>query len=130
MSANDPKRTFAQPCGFSVGKDALLPVDLPPTLSLPSMHTMRIFRLCDSYIATLRFLSIPYGLHATSSASNKGKGELVMANMGEVSKDSRRSILAFGIAAVSIVLLIIIGVVGENGGSNTPQTNVESSHPR
>jgi hypothetical protein len=44
-----------------------------------------IFRLCDSYIATFSFLSIPYGLHATFSVSNKRKGELIMANMDEVS---------------------------------------------
>jgi hypothetical protein len=64
-----------------------------------------IFRLCDSYIAAFSFLSIPYGLHATFSVSNKRKGELIMANMDEVS----RSIWAFGIvAAIWIVLLIVV----------------------
>jgi hypothetical protein len=86
-----------------------------------------IFRLCDSYIATFSFLSIPYGLHATFGASNKRKGELVMANMDEVS----RSILAFGIvAAIWIVLLIVTGGAGENVGPNTPQANVESKYLR
>jgi hypothetical protein len=88
-----------------------------------------IFRLCDSYIAAYRFLSILYVLHSMSSASNKRKGELVMANMDEVSKESRRPILAFGIAAISIVLLIVIGVAGENVGPNT-QVNGESSYLR
>jgi len=61
------------------------------------------------------------------SASNKRKGELVMANMDEVS----RSILAFGIvAAIWIVLLIVIGGAGENVGPNTPQANVESKYLR
>ena len=49
-----------------------------------------------------------------------------MANMDEGSKSSRR----YGIAAVSIVLLIVIGVAGENVGPNTPQANVESKYLR
>jgi hypothetical protein len=53
-----------------------------------------------------------------------------MANMDEGSKGSRRYILAFGIAAVSIVLLIVVGVAGENVGPNTPQANVESKYLR
>jgi hypothetical protein len=86
-----------------------------------------IFRLCDSYIAAFSFLSILYGLHATFSVSNKRKGELIMANMDEVS----RSIWAFGIvAAIWIVLLIVVGVAGENVGPNTPQANVESRYLR
>ena len=53
-----------------------------------------------------------------------------MANMDEVPKESRRPILAFGIAAISIVLLIVIGVACENVGSNTPHANVESTYSR
>ena len=50
-----------------------------------------------------------------------------MANMDEVS----RSIWAFGIvAAIWIVLLIVVGVAGENVGPNTPQSNVESRYLR
>jgi len=54
-----------------------------------------------------------------------------MADMDDGSMGSRRSALAFGIvAAISIVLLIVIGVTGENVGPNTRQANVESSYPR
>ena len=43
-----------------------------------------------------------------------------MADMDDGSMGSRRSALAFGIvAAISIVLLIVIGVTGENVGPNT-----------
>jgi len=50
-----------------------------------------------------------------------------MDNMDEVS----RSILAFGIvAAIWIVLLVVIGVAGENVGPNTPQPKVESPYLR
>jgi hypothetical protein len=87
-------------------------------------------RLCDSYIAVFGLLSILYGLHATFSASNKRKGEIAMANMDEVSMGARRSVLALGIAAISIVLLIVIGVAGENAGTNTRQANVESPYSR
>ena len=53
-----------------------------------------------------------------------------MANMDEVSMGARRSVLALGIAAISIVLLIVIGVACENVGSNTPHANVESTYSR
>jgi hypothetical protein len=53
-----------------------------------------------------------------------------MANMDEVSMGSRRPILAFGIAAISIVLLIVIGVAGENVGPDTRHANVGSSYLR
>ena len=90
-----------------------------------------IFRLCDSYIAAFRFLSILYDLHAKFSASNRRKGEIGMADMDEGSMGSRSSALAFSIvAAISIILLIVIGVVGENVGPDTRQANVESSYSR
>ena len=54
-----------------------------------------------------------------------------MANVDEGPKGSKRSVLAFGImATISIVLLIVIGVAGENVGPNTPQANVESKYLR
>ena len=53
-----------------------------------------------------------------------------MANMDEVSMGARRSVLALGIAAISIALLIVVGVAGENVGPNTPQANVESKYLR
>ena len=53
-----------------------------------------------------------------------------MANMDEVSMGARRSVLALGIAAISIVLLIVIGGAGENVGPNTPQANVEAKYLR
>jgi hypothetical protein len=54
-----------------------------------------------------------------------------MADMDEGSMGSRRSALAFGIvAAISIVLLIVIGVASENVGPDTRQANVESSYSR
>ena len=50
-----------------------------------------------------------------------------MADMDEGSKGGRRSILAFGIvAAVMTVLLIVIGVAGKNVAQNTAQSNTES----
>ena len=54
-----------------------------------------------------------------------------MANMDEGSKGSKRSVLAFGIVAtISIVLLVVIGVAGENVGPETPQAKVESPYLR
>ena len=53
-----------------------------------------------------------------------------MANMDEVSMGARRSVLALDIAAISIVLLIVIGVADENAGTNTRQANVESPYSR
>ena len=50
-----------------------------------------------------------------------------MADMDEGSKGRRRSVLAFGIvAAVMTVLLIVIGVAGKNVAQNTAQSNTES----
>ena len=54
-----------------------------------------------------------------------------MANMDEGSKGNKGSVLAFGIVAtISIVLLVVIGVAGENVGPNTPQAKVESTYLR
>jgi hypothetical protein len=50
-----------------------------------------------------------------------------MADMDEGSKGGRRSILAFGIVAATLtVLLILVGVTGKNVAPNTPQTTTES----
>jgi hypothetical protein len=61
------------------------------------------------------------------SAPQKEIGEIAMADMDEGSKGGRRSVLAFGIvAAVMTVLLIVIGVTGKNVAQNTAQSNTES----
>jgi hypothetical protein len=50
-----------------------------------------------------------------------------MADMDEGSKGGRRSVLAFGIvAAVMTVLLIVIGVAAKNVAQNTAKSNTES----
>jgi len=53
-----------------------------------------------------------------------------MANMDQGSMGNRRSVLAFAIAAISIALLIVVGVAGESVGPNTRHANVESSYLR
>ena len=63
----------------------------------------------------------------TSVRRQKDIGEIAMADMDEGSKGGRRSVLAFGIvAAIMTVLLIGIGVAGKNVASNTAQLNTES----
>ena len=53
-----------------------------------------------------------------------------MADMDEGSKGGRRSVLAFGIvAAIMTVLLIGIGVAGKNVAPNTAQLNVSRPQP-
>ena len=50
-----------------------------------------------------------------------------MADMDEGSKGGRRSVLAFGIVAATLtVLLILVGVAGKSVAPNTPQTTTES----
>ena len=50
-----------------------------------------------------------------------------MADMDEGSRGGRRSVLAFGIvAAIMTVLLIAIGVSGKNVTSNMAQSNTET----
>ena len=50
-----------------------------------------------------------------------------MADMDEGSRGGRRSVLAFGIvAAIMTVLLIAIGVSGKNVTSNMSQSNTET----
>jgi hypothetical protein len=49
-----------------------------------------------------------------------------MADMDEGSKGGGRSVLAFGIvAAIVPVLLLVIGVTGKNVAPNIPQSNTE-----
>ena len=50
-----------------------------------------------------------------------------MADMDEGSKGGRRSVLAFGIVAATLtVLLILVGVAGKSVAPNTAQTTTES----
>jgi hypothetical protein len=50
-----------------------------------------------------------------------------MTEMDEGSKGGRRSVVAFGlVAAIMTVVLILIGVAGKNVAPNTPQSNTES----
>ena len=50
-----------------------------------------------------------------------------MADMDEGSKGGRRSLLAFGIVAATLtVLLILVGVAGKSVAPNTPLANTES----
>ena len=50
-----------------------------------------------------------------------------MADMDEGSKGGRRSVLAFGIVAATLtVLLILVGVAGNNVPPNMAQSNTES----
>jgi arginine exporter protein ArgO len=55
------------------------------------------------------------GFHPTLAPRQKENGETAMAVMDEGSKGGRRSVLAFGIvAAIMTVLLIVIGVAGKS----------------
>ena len=50
-----------------------------------------------------------------------------MTDTDEGSKGGRRSVLAFGIVAATMtVLLILIGVAGKSVAPNAPQANTES----
>jgi hypothetical protein len=54
-------------------------------------------------------------------------GEIVMADMDEGSKGGRRSVLVFGLVAATVtVLLILVGVAGNNVAPNMAQSNTES----
>jgi hypothetical protein len=54
-------------------------------------------------------------------------GEIVMADMDEGSKGGRRSVLVFGLVAATLtVLLILVGVAGNNVAPNMAQSNTES----
>ena len=53
-----------------------------------------------------------------------------MADMDEGSKGGRRSVLAFGIVAATLtVLLILVGVAGKSVTPNTPQSNTSCRQP-
>jgi hypothetical protein len=50
-----------------------------------------------------------------------------MADMDEGSKGGRRSVLVFGLVAATLtVLLILVGVAGNNVAPNMAQSNTES----
>jgi hypothetical protein len=101
----------------------------PPTLSLPFMRTMRFF--VYEIPMSQPFASTRFFMAFTPRLVRRLKGRFAMANMDEGSKGSKRSVLAFGIVAtISIVLLVVIGVAGENVGPNTPQAKVESPYLR
>jgi hypothetical protein len=68
-----------------------------------------------------------YDFQPTFVCRTEGIGEIAMADMDEGSRGGRRSVLAFGIvAAIMTVLLIAIGVSGKNVTSNMAQSNTET----
>jgi hypothetical protein len=78
---------------------------------------------------SLRFLSILYALRATFGASTKGTEEsswLTWMKAQSVAEGLHWPIAS----AISVVLLIAIGIAGEKMGPNTPQANVESPYLR